>query len=41
MKNKENFKYDANKKPNIEICFRNGIHKLMKYTHIVFLINDL
>ena len=41
MKNKENFKYDKNKKPNIETCLANGIKKLMKHTHVVFIINDL
>jgi hypothetical protein len=41
MKNKENFKYDANKKPNLDSCLKNGVKKLMKNTHIVFMINDL
>jgi len=41
MKNKENFKYDKNKKPNMETCLKNGIKKLMKYAHVVFMINDL
>jgi hypothetical protein len=41
MKNKENFKYDANKKPNLDSCLKNGVKKLMKNTHIIFMINDL
>ena len=41
MKNKENFKYDKNKKPNLDACLKNGVKKLMKHAHIVFMINDL
>lgn len=41
MKNKDNFKYDKNKKPNLESCLQNGIKKMMKHVHIVFMINDL
>jgi hypothetical protein len=41
MKNKENFKYDKNKKPNPESCLKNGIEKLKKHAHVVFMINDM
>ena len=41
MKNKENFKYDKNKKPNLEQCLKKGVSKLMNKVHIVFMISDL
>lgn len=41
MKNKENFKYDKNKKPNLEACLKKGVKKLMKHVHVVFLVNNL
>lgn len=41
MKNLANFKYDKNKKPNLDACLKNGVKKLMKHAHIVFMINDM
>jgi len=41
MKNKDNFKYDKNKQPNHEVCFKKSVEKLMKYAHIVLIINEL
>jgi hypothetical protein len=41
MKNKENFKYDKNKKPNLPFCLEKAIEKLKKRLHIVMCVNDL
>lgn len=41
MKNAQNFKYDKNKKPNLDACLKNGVKKLMKHAHIIFMINDM
>jgi len=41
MKNKDNFKYDKNKKPNHELCLKKSIEKLIKYAHVVIIINEL
>lgn len=41
MKNKDNFKYDKNKKPELNKCLQNGIEKLKKHAHIVLMINDM
>ena len=41
MKNQANFKYDKNKKPNLDVCLKNGVKKLMKHAHIVFMINNM
>lgn len=41
MKNKDNFKYDKTKKPNLDTCLQNGVKKLMKHVHVVFMINDM
>lgn len=41
MKNKDNFKYDKNKKPNLTLCLDKAVEKLMRHVHIVFMINDL
>jgi len=39
-KNKENFKYDKNKKPDKNICMRKSIEKLVKHVHVVMMVND-
>jgi hypothetical protein len=41
MKNKENFKYDKNKKPDRRLCLEEANKKLIKYCHVVFLVNEL
>lgn len=41
MKNKDNFKYDKNKQPQLETCLQTGVKKLMQLVHIVFMVNDL
>ena len=41
MKNKDNFKYDKNKKANPESCLKNGIDKMKQHAHIVLMINDM
>ena len=40
-KNKENFKYDKHKKPNLDQQLKKGVTKLMNKIHIVFMISDL
>lgn len=40
-KNKENFKYDRHKQPNLAQCLKKGVSKLMSKVHIVFMIGEL
>jgi hypothetical protein len=41
MNNKENFKYDKDKKPKREACLQSGVKKLMHRAHVVFMIHDM
>jgi hypothetical protein len=41
MNNKENFKYDKDKKPKRPAMLASGVKKLMQRAHIVFMIHDM
>lgn len=41
MNNKENFRYNKNKKPKREACLQTGIKKLMQRAHVVMVVNDM